>query len=129
VALKGHRQFLVCPLRKKAATVKTIYSIRIRHPPLGSLRQLGERAQVPASREHVYLYGAVSPEDGTCLYLVMPAPDTECFQIFMTEPAITAAMNSRSPPISSCISSPLRTQSNARQIHNLIPLHSQVILI
>jgi transposase len=29
------------------------------------------------------LYGAVSPKDGTCVYLVMPAPDTECFQIFL----------------------------------------------
>src|SRR5260370_29753483 len=34
-------------------------------------------------REYVYLYGAVSPKDGTCVYLIMPAPDTECFQIFL----------------------------------------------
>ena len=34
-------------------------------------------------REYVYLYGAVSPKDGTCVYLIMPAPDTECFQIFV----------------------------------------------
>ena len=34
-------------------------------------------------REYVYLYGAVSPQDGTCVYLIMPAPDTECFQIFL----------------------------------------------
>ena len=26
---------------------------------------------------------AVSPKDGTCIYLIMPAPDTECFQIFL----------------------------------------------
>jgi transposase len=30
----------------------------------------------------VYLYGALSPKDGTCVYLIMPAPNTECFQIF-----------------------------------------------
>src|SRR3974377_2531627 len=34
-------------------------------------------------REYVYLYGAVSPKDGTCVFLVMPAPDTECFQVFL----------------------------------------------
>ena len=31
----------------------------------------------------VYLYGAVSPKDGTCIFLILPAPDTECFQIFL----------------------------------------------
>ena len=34
-------------------------------------------------REFIYLYGAVCPKDGTCVFLVMPAPDTECFQIFL----------------------------------------------
>jgi hypothetical protein len=34
-------------------------------------------------REFVYLYGAVSPKDGTCVYLIMPAPNTESFQIFL----------------------------------------------
>lgn len=34
-------------------------------------------------REFTYLYGAVCPKDGTCFYLIMPASDTECFQIFL----------------------------------------------
>ena len=34
-------------------------------------------------REFTYLYGAVCPKDGTCVYLIMPASDTECFQIFL----------------------------------------------
>lgn len=34
-------------------------------------------------REFTYLYGAVCPQDGTCAYLVMPGPDTACFQIFL----------------------------------------------
>jgi putative transposase len=34
-------------------------------------------------REYTYLYGAVSPRDGTCVFLILPAPDTECFQIFL----------------------------------------------
>ena len=34
-------------------------------------------------REFVYLYGAVCPTDGTCVFLIMPAADTECFQIFL----------------------------------------------
>ena len=49
---------------------------------LGSYRhQAGVACQL--IREYVYLYGAVSPQDGTCVYLIMPAPDTECFQIFL----------------------------------------------
>ena len=46
---------------------------------------IGTRPQVASQlvREYVYLYGAVSPKDGTCVYLIMPAPDTECFQIFL----------------------------------------------
>ena len=46
---------------------------------------IGIRPQVASQliREYVYLYGAVSPKDGTCVYLIMPAPDTECFQIFL----------------------------------------------
>src|SRR6266478_115793 len=45
----------------------------------------GTRPQVACQlvREYVYLYGAVSPKDGSCVYLIMPAPDTQCFQIFL----------------------------------------------
>ena len=45
---------------------------------------IGTRPQVASQlvREYVYLYGAVSPKDGTCVYLIMPAPDTECFTDF-----------------------------------------------
>jgi hypothetical protein len=34
-------------------------------------------------REFIYLYGAVCPKDGTCHFLVMPSPDTQCFQVFL----------------------------------------------
>jgi transposase len=34
-------------------------------------------------REFIYLYGAVSPMDGACSFLILPAADTECFQIFL----------------------------------------------
>ena len=34
-------------------------------------------------REYIYLYGAVSPKDGTCVYLVMPTSNTACFQTFL----------------------------------------------
>jgi hypothetical protein len=40
-------------------------------------------ARDPLVREYVYLYGAVSPKDGACVYLIMPVPDTQCFQIFL----------------------------------------------
>src|SRR5258706_6324149 len=45
----------------------------------------GTRPQVACQlvREYVYLYGAVSPKAGTCVYRIMPAPDTQCFQIFL----------------------------------------------
>ena len=34
-------------------------------------------------REYIYLYGAVSPKEGTCVYLIMPTSNTECFQVFL----------------------------------------------
>jgi transposase len=34
-------------------------------------------------REYIYLYGAVSPKDGMCVYLIMPRSDTESFQAFL----------------------------------------------
>ena len=45
----------------------------------------GTRPEVACQliREFVYLYGAASPKDGTCVFLVMPAPDTQCFEIFL----------------------------------------------
>lgn len=33
-------------------------------------------------REYIYLYGAVSPKDRTCVYLIMPTSNTACFQAF-----------------------------------------------
>ena len=46
---------------------------------------IGVRPQVASQlvREYIYLYGAVCPKDGTCHFLVMPAPDTQCFQVFL----------------------------------------------
>ena len=34
-------------------------------------------------REYIYLYGAVAPKDGTCVYLIMPTSNTACFQVFL----------------------------------------------
>jgi transposase len=34
-------------------------------------------------REFIYLYEAVSPMDDACAFLILPAADTECFQIFL----------------------------------------------
>jgi transposase len=43
------------------------------------------RPQVAAQliREYIYLYGAVAPKDGACVYLIMPSSNTECFEIFL----------------------------------------------
>src|SRR5207244_1280487 len=46
---------------------------------------IGIRPKVASQliREYIYLYGAVSPKDGTCVYLIMPTSNTECFQVFL----------------------------------------------
>ena len=46
---------------------------------------VGTRPAVAAQlvREYIYLYGAVSPKHGTCVYLIMPTSDTACFQVFL----------------------------------------------
>jgi transposase len=45
----------------------------------------GTRPRVVAQlvREYIYLYGAVAPKDGTCVYLIMPTSNTACFQAFL----------------------------------------------
>ena len=46
---------------------------------------IGTRPEVAAQliREYIYLYGAVSPKDGGCVYLIMPTSNTACFQVFL----------------------------------------------
>ena len=46
---------------------------------------IGIRPGVAAQliREYIYLYGAVSPKNGTCVYLIMPTSNTACFQAFL----------------------------------------------
>ncbi|HWN50292.1 MAG TPA: IS630 family transposase [Xanthobacteraceae bacterium] len=46
---------------------------------------VGIRPKVAAQliREYIYLYGAVAPKDGACVYLIMPTSNTACFQIFL----------------------------------------------
>ncbi len=46
---------------------------------------IGTRPEVAAQliREYIYLYGAVSPKDGCCVYLIMPTSNTACFQAFL----------------------------------------------
>ena len=34
-------------------------------------------------REYIYLYGAVAPKHAICVYLIMPLPNTACFQTFL----------------------------------------------
>jgi len=46
---------------------------------------IGTRPAVASQliREYIYLYGAVSPKDGICVYLIMPTSNTACFQAFL----------------------------------------------
>jgi putative transposase len=34
-------------------------------------------------REYIHLYGAVCPQHGACVYLIMPTSNTACFQSFL----------------------------------------------
>jgi len=36
-----------------------------------------------AVRQYTYLYGAISPKDGLCAYLILPDMDTVCMQMFL----------------------------------------------
>ena len=46
---------------------------------------IGTRPEVASQliREYIYLYGAVCPKNGTCVYLIMPTSNTACFQAFL----------------------------------------------
>ena len=46
---------------------------------------IGVRPEVASQliREYIYLYGAVCPQDGSCVYLIMPTSNTACFQSFL----------------------------------------------
>jgi transposase len=54
-------------------------------PPRPCWAPKGVRPDVACQliREFTYLYGAVCPKDGTCVFLILPTADTECFQIFL----------------------------------------------
>jgi transposase len=58
----------------------------ILRPPTKAIGHAGPHAaHGPAQliRVYIYLYGAVSPKDGTCLYLIMPTSNTASFQAFL----------------------------------------------
>ena len=97
------------------------------------LAPIGTRPAVAAQliREYIYLYGAVSPKDGICVYLIMPTSNTACFQAFldvlsrkfagrtfswfsMARPTIAVA-NSRFPIISRCSSFHLSPELNPKE--------------
>ena len=46
---------------------------------------IGTRPAVASQliREYIYLYGAVSPKDGICVYLIMPTSNTAWFSAFL----------------------------------------------
>ena len=57
---------------------------RVNRPrPCGA--PIGIRPEVASGliREYIYLHGAVSPKDGTRVYLIMPTSNTACFQSFL----------------------------------------------
>jgi hypothetical protein len=47
----------------------------------GHWAPIGTRPAVASQliREYIYLYGAVSPKDRICVYLIMPTSNTACF--------------------------------------------------
>ena len=79
---------------------------------------IGMRPEVAAQliREYIYLYGAVSPKDGTCVYLIMPTSNTACFQVFLD------VLARRRHPLHGA-------QSQADPLHHLFPLYRQLTLM
>ena len=84
-------------------------------------------------REYIYLYGAVAPKDGTCVYLIMPTSNTACFQAFLDVlarkfarqdillvldglPTIAPAISPFPTTSRSCIFRPIRGNSIRRKI-------------
>jgi hypothetical protein len=57
------------------------------------LAPIGTRPEVAAQlvREYIYLYGAVSPKDGTCVYLIMPTSNGRCWLHTDREPPAAQA--------------------------------------
>ena len=96
---------------------------------------VGVRPEVAAQliREYIYLYGAVSPKDGTCVYLIMPTSNTASFQAFLDVLArrfarqdillvLDGAPNHRCGELAvphSCIFRPIRRSSIRRKISGM----------
>lgn len=89
-------------LKKLGETLRSIVNIAVKPVKLffqdesrfGRISQaircwspLGERPVVPSQmiREYLYAYGAVCPEDGSFVSLVLPDMRTECLNIFLAE--------------------------------------------
>ena len=96
---------------------------------------IGTRPEVAAQliREYIYLYGAVAPKHGTCVYPIMPTSNTACFQAFLDVLArkfarqdillvLNGAPDHRSRDLAvpttsrCCISRPIRRNSIRRKI-------------
>src|SRR6516225_6741901 len=68
-------------------------------------------------REFIYLYGAVSPMDGACAFLILPAADTECFQIFLDTMGKRFSRQHYSTDFGRCAQSYHRRSVDPRQRH------------
>ena len=55
----------------------------IGHGHAGPPSEQGPRSPPSLSANTFILYGAVSPKDGICVYLIMPTSNTACFQAFL----------------------------------------------
>jgi hypothetical protein len=96
---------------------------------------IGIRPEFPSQliREYIYLYGAVSPKDRTCVYMITRRSDSQAFLnvlarkfarqdifLFSTAPPTIAAATSRFPTISHCSSChPIRQSSIPRKISGM----------
>jgi putative transposase len=75
--------------RTKARSLRVLFADEARfgrmNRPQSCWAPAGVRPEVASQlvREYIYLYGAVCPADGTCAFLILPAADAECFQIFL----------------------------------------------
>ena len=92
---------------------------RMNRPPVLGSQAARARGRRQLIREYIYLYGAVSPKDGTCVFLIMPTANTECFQIFLNMLAEVCSF-AHSAVCRRCRQSYQRRPCDSRQHHALV---------
>jgi hypothetical protein len=68
---------------ESCSPTRRVLAARIGRAVAGHRSAHDPRGRLSSFAKYSYLYGAVSPEDGACVYLIMPTSNTACFQAFL----------------------------------------------